>query len=369
MRLARFIAVLATGFAVSNSVQADCTDVIRLSKTVQTATQSRESFESHAANFCSEYKKGTNTTKSANYGISYKLIAASMGTSKASEEEVASKVCSSSSGETSRADAYQQYVETISEHAFKAYESCERLKTAKLDISINSVLSKEVVFSVGNSSTKVSEAKVQVIPSEGAKCTWLSGGSDGDTFSLGNGKTVFLKCTRTDIGQAQAITIGDLSDGAGARLTVPWQAMDSKGVPIDLAAALTAKIESALADLRDSNQAMKGGVLPFDSSNCPDGWETYMPAFGRFIRGIDRSETKIDPDGVRAPGSIQGDSLGKHGHSLTLTGRGGNKAFIARPPGWGYDDAEQAPSTANTAETGGAETRPKNVALLYCRRK
>lgn len=351
------------------TVKADCKDIISLSKTVSTSTQSRSSFESSAATFCSEYKKGVNSKKSANYGISYKLIAASMGTSKASEEEIASKVCSASTNENARADAYQQYVESISDNAYKAYEACEKLQVAKIDISISSVLNKEIMISVGNSSTKAAPALFQFITSAGATCQWQTVGANStNPISVPTGTTVFLKCSRDDIGQQESITIGDTSDGAGAKLTIPWQALTQQGAPIDLLVQLIKRVEDAISVSKESANSLTNGVVAFSTTACPDGWSAYTPAFGRFIRGIDQSNSAIDPSGLRTLGSVQNDAVGKHAHPITLPGRAGNKAYINKPPGWGYDDWQGAASTAQTENSGDEETRPKNVALLYCKK-
>lgn len=348
---------------------ADCKDLISMSKTVSSSTQSRSSFESSAATFCSEYKKGTTITKSANYGISYKLIAASMGTSKASEEEVASKVCSANAGESSRADAYQQYVETISDNAYKAYEACEKLQVAKIDISVRSILNDEVTISVGNSSTKAAPATFQFITSAGATCQWQTAGvAPTNPTSVPPGTTVFLKCSRSNIGKQESITIGDTSDGAGAKLTIPWQAVTPQGIGIDLVGQLMKRVEEAISVSKETANSLSNGVVAFSATACPDGWSAYTPAFGRFIRGIDQSNSAIDPSGLRTLGSIQNDSVGKHAHPITLPGRAGNKAFVNKPPGWGYDDWQGAASTAQTETSGDDETRPKNVALLYCKK-
>ena len=108
-----------------------------------------------------------------------------------------------------------------------------------------------------------------------------------------------------------------------------------------------------------------GAVVAFERINCPNGWQEYKKLYGRFIRGIDRSNEYIDPDGERGIGGIQVDLIAAHWHAL---------------PGeaWSFDGngSNQDPSNPNggagfrrTMETGGAETRPKNVALLFCVRE
>lgn len=109
-------------------------------------------------------------------------------------------------------------------------------------------------------------------------------------------------------------------------------------------------------------------VIAFNSTRCPAGWTEFKPLYGRFIRGIDRSAAKIDPDGERNPSTIQADMVAAHKHAITKykTVRRAGRAEIDRfnAP---WDEQGRDPDT--TAEFGGVETRPKNVALLYCERQ
>ncbi len=103
----------------------------------------------------------------------------------------------------------------------------------------------------------------------------------------------------------------------------------------------------------------KYSVVAFNSKKCPKGWEEYQKAYGRFIRGIDRLGS-LDPG--REIGSEQDDSFKSHVHSteageVTL---GGNGTRTGRP---------QQSGNLETGSKGGSETRPKNVALLYCEKK
>lgn len=102
-------------------------------------------------------------------------------------------------------------------------------------------------------------------------------------------------------------------------------------------------------------------IITFGLKECPKGWEEYTPAYGRFIRGIDKTG-KIDPDGVRVPGATQEDTFKKHGHSLprevwSFKGAGSNQ---------NPTDSKGGAGVTTTNDSGGEESRPKNVALLYC---
>lgn len=103
-------------------------------------------------------------------------------------------------------------------------------------------------------------------------------------------------------------------------------------------------------------------VVAFNSKECPsEGWEEYPLAYGRFVRGIDRSGSQIDPDGERSPGSSQEDMFKEHAHDFSA-------ARDFRSGAGTHDRAKPSGRNETTQPTGGAETRPKNVALLYCRK-
>ena len=348
---------------------AECIDVIKLSKVTSEVVQSKDSFESNASAFCKEYKSNTTSTKSASYGLSYKFLAASMGTANASETEVASKVCSSDASQSSRSDAYRQYVESISEKAYSAYEACERFKGADITFTLNSILTKSLTISVGNSSKKSAPALITFAPDGAAKCEWQSLGPQQSTLTLPTGSSALLRCTRTDIGEESAITITDTSTSNSNSLTIPWAAVGADGIAIDHLKTLNKKFEAAIASLELASKQLTGAVVSFNSTQCPAGWVEYTEGYGRFIRGIDKSGSKIDPSEKREPGSQQDDLVRRHNHQLSLRGASGNNAFVNRSPAWGYDNWLGAATATTTAEAGGDETRPKNVALLFCAKK
>ncbi|WP_019606628.1 hypothetical protein [Teredinibacter turnerae] len=132
--------------------------------------------------------------------------------------------------------------------------------------------------------------------------------------------------------------------------------------------------ESYIESTVKMNMLSAGAVIPFNLDICPKGWDEYKPAYGRFIRGIDKSG-KIDPDGKRVLGSIQEDEVRSHSHDfiryfaragihsskeLTLVRNGRGSAYI-------YVDGErQGDPKSKTHVTEGAESRPINVTLLFC---
>ena len=110
-----------------------------------------------------------------------------------------------------------------------------------------------------------------------------------------------------------------------------------------------------------------GAVIAFDLEKCPTpGWEEYKLAHGRFIRGINRSGGNIDPDGERKLGSIQNEQFAAHKHTRPKAvydaGGGPDSSWVAHSRSFGYGHSNPPP----TGTEGGRETRPDNVALLYC---
>jgi len=136
------------------------------------------------------------------------------------------------------------------------------------------------------------------------------------------------------------------------------------------------KIEKEIVALRKSleevekNMTPKGTVAAFDLNKCPIGWEEYERAYGRFIRGIDKSGKAVDPEGLRKKGSRQEDDFNSHQHGYMdiywAESDGGFKEKLAgSKTGTDWDNKGfQMPRDSKSA--GGKETRPKNVSLLYC---
>lgn len=110
--------------------------------------------------------------------------------------------------------------------------------------------------------------------------------------------------------------------------------------------------------------APTGAVMAFDLATCPTGWTAYAPAQGRVVRGIDPTGT-VDPSGVRVAGNLQEDEVKEHGlHTNSLVSNAGT---VAGGSHYGYNRLTYDLRYGNGL-FGGAETRMKNVALLYCRK-
>ncbi len=120
-------------------------------------------------------------------------------------------------------------------------------------------------------------------------------------------------------------------------------------------------IDQTVARLAIPSSAILSFAL---SDKCPDGWKEYEPAYGRFIRGIDLGTENTDPEGKRSAGSIQGDSIIAHAHSFSYRAFGHDLNDGGLPNK--SEDNDGRPISSTTSDFGAAETRPKNVALLFC---
>ena len=173
--------------------------------------------------------------------------------------------------------------------------------------------------------------------------------------------------------------IARLVEGAGLTL--------NKADNAQALAAVQALIAGAAAGLA----LPSGTVLAFARNTAPVGWlkangaavsrATYAALFaaigttfgagdgsttfnvpdlrGEFLRGWDDGRG-ADPG--RAFGSAQADELKSHAHTVGLQNTGGGLDYSNPDTG----SLTSGTNAGTTAATGGAETRPRNVALLFC---
>lgn len=156
----------------------------------------------------------------------------------------------------------------------------------------------------------------------------------------------------------------------------------------------------------ESDLVPRGMIAAFNGSSCPSGWDiadgtddpstdggtNSMDLKGRFLRGMAGSVEDRDPDGNRAVGSYQNEAYKAHGHAYSGTvansgghnhGIGSSRTATNRDSG-GYNVAGGYPRHSSvdimshgsgdhshtysgaSNSSGGSETRPKNVTVLYC---
>ncbi len=124
-------------------------------------------------------------------------------------------------------------------------------------------------------------------------------------------------------------------------------------------------------------------VVSFALPECPAGWELYKPAEGVFIRGMDNGDSPYEPldankkpipfDPGRKLEGYEADKVGPHSHDYQLVvhnaaGKSGTEPLdmphdpeTARTVALHQADNPNLPNDVNANET-----RPRNIALLYC---
>lgn len=244
--------------------QQDCESVIALSKVVTTTVADRASVEQHASNFCNEYEQSRGKSGSSGFEASYKFLSLSQSNTSASKEEIASKYCSASSSNLRSSDAFRQYIEAISPNAYSAYEQCiaNQQRDLKYNVNTASVLPKQFTMSASFvSSTGRPSTHVTYSASEGVSCTWLGG--EGRTQKIASGTVAVLECKRTSASTPSYVSLNG-SEANQVPLTLPWQAYDSSGTPIDVLSAIRSQIsrlESRLQQMTDVTTAIGNGRI------------------------------------------------------------------------------------------------------------
>ncbi len=131
---------------------------------------------------------------------------------------------------------------------------------------------------------------------------------------------------------------------------------------IDLQTIADASVPSVIEALN-----LPGAVVPFALETCPTGWQEYSPAYGRFVRGVDKSGNRVNPDGMVPIGTEQVDTYASHSHPIA-TVETTSHAHLDGGSSFRVFSAAHArdPSNIGSSVVGTTETRPKNVSLLYC---
>lgn len=194
-------------------------------------------------------------------------------------------------------------------------------------------------------------------------------------------------------------TVGADADVWGAEINTALAQIKADLVALEALAetvetAATAAAAAATAAQTTANAAAQPGkVSAFARSTPPTGWlacdgsvisqTTYAALYGAcgtfyndgteaagtfripdlrgaFIRGVDNGRG-LDPS--RAFGSYQADELAAHVHSISPPTSGGTGGQGLSATG---SDVGETITPFDSGSAGGTETRPKNVAMLFC---
>ncbi len=266
----------------------NCTDVLALSKETNVTVENEKYFKENINTFCSEYSKSSNRQNKRSLNASYKYISGSYGKSNMSQEEVYSSYCGFSRNDERNDYAYSKYIETLAPKAVDAYVQCMSFAESDLNFTLpqGSILPTEFSIAASFSSrVKNSTASLSFDKSDDVTCSWLNAGDE--TIKLESGSSASLKCNRNQYKKDSYVNI--IRDNEATKpMSIPWQRYSDDGYPVNI-----------IRDLQNELNAYTGAVIPFEETKCPNGWDVYTKAYGRFIRGIDRGDVpNNDPDGV-----------------------------------------------------------------------
>jgi len=339
-----------------------CNRLIELSKLKnQTFTDSR-SFEQYQRAFCSDYQQFKSQGKAMSAGAAYGPISANYGQSSSNLESVASRYCEDNGSIKATSDMYRDYVETIAPGAFESYNNCLGLKRRNItfDLPPTAIKPTSASFIISNTDQNrnaFDELRFRAAP--GITCTW-SDPAPGNRLKLKGQSAATLDCQRSK-SDSEGYVLVYAATLPNSAVTVPWEVYVD-GAPT----SVVRRLQDATLALSEMRASMIGSVVAFNATSCPVGWAPYVPAQGRFIRGID-SAGNIDPNGTRMPGNLQPDLLKSHQHSLPGVVAAGDPKKAAHGTTAGFTDQKTLISAEQSG--GGTETRPINVALLYCERR
>ena len=274
---------LWVGLGVTAHAQ-NCENIIYMSKTISSAVSDKSTLDQRAAAFCSDFAKKQGGNSSTNIGVSYESLKASFGQSNASMEEMASKVCSSENFSSASANAFRNYVETISDRAYDAYQQCVSMTQSDMKFNVNTaaVLPSEFSISVGYSTqgSGVNNALMAFSTSSGVTCSW--GGEKDLKYKIVDRGNVLFKCSRQDQTKPSFVQIARLNGQQGT-LTIPWIAYSKEGVPITTLAdmqkvidGLKVQVTSATTSISNIVSAKTVAVYQCPAGKTP-GWNPGGP--------------------------------------------------------------------------------------------
>jgi hypothetical protein len=244
--------------------------------------------------------------------------------------------------------------------------------TAGTGISINNAAGAVTVSTIADASTKVSRTGDTMTGSLTLAMNGLIAGTN--QLVLANGNVGIGTTNPSAILDVNSTTSGFLPP----RLTTAQRnaiASPSVGLTVYNTTSNLMEMYNGVGWVLVGQNMPEGAIMAFAATSCPAGWAEYSAAYGRFLRGIDKSGTSIDLGGQRVPGNIQDQDW--KGFSMTNTGQnyygyshgpvdmGKSTSAYTGNLFTGYWSAPAA--GVGTKWNTNDEVRPKNVAVLYCR--
>jgi len=155
--------------------------------------------------------------------------------------------------------------------------------------------------------------------------------------------------------------------------TTPWQKLSVAGTIESTSGWYKFPDGTVQTTASAGSSIPAGAIMAFNLSTCPTGWIAANGTSGtpdlrwEFIRWLDNGRWV---DSGRTLGSWQVDMFKSHNHWLHLDWNTPSDAFLRFwTPSSTWWMADMAWAHSNTMSTWWTETRPRNIALLYCQKQ
>nr|VFJ78784.1 MAG: hypothetical protein BECKFW1821C_GA0114237_12033 [Candidatus Kentron sp. FW] len=252
---------LFSGIAWAQTEQ--CKDVIALSKTKATYTESKESVKQAASDFCREYEKSQSERNKIKLEADYKLLSASTEGVQESMQEVSDNYCSKTDSSMAKSDSYERYVETIAPGAYSSYNEC--IKAAnyglKFDVDPNAILAK--VFSISVSFNPKNREEIATLiysAADDITCNWDGQLENESKHVLTGPSTALLKCNRENADKQSYVKIANTTSSGDSQLTLPWYAHTDEGIPVIPLNETNIKVRDNKKEIGELNDRISGLV-------------------------------------------------------------------------------------------------------------
>ncbi len=362
------VILIVSFFIAGNTVADNCNSLIQHGLYNEARKSSSvNSYQEGVNNICNDYESFKRDKQSGNVKGSYGAISGKAGYAAETYEKLSKSMCSESGSVDDLAKDKRVLQKIISPEALAAFEKCISLSGNGLKVHtiisekgdhISVSLHYAAVGINGNNQIKIQQPYI-TSPEQ-----FTCGGSLVADTMLPVNTNVEYHCSREITGNKNDIFIyqGRRMYANSATLAIPTST-----------ATIYREIPPVYAPSIPS--PLKGAVVSFNSKACPDGWSEYTKARGRFIRGLDKSNT-VDKTKNRKPGDHQEDAFQGHTHAIqavTSKDHGPNNQYPHGYHNGGFGLVVDKTKYPQSADGYGRariadETRPKNVSLLYCKK-
>jgi len=347
-----------------------------------TQSDSAKSAEYQAmASFCAyDYSSSSiSSSQAASIEASYGLFSGGGGYSGNRQEVITkqSQVCTLGFNSSKYWEKASAYSKTVYQGSLDAWNRCQELANKGME------------FDVQPSST-MQGVNVSITAPSGYQAIFYGVTQHGQGRStckiMANGKITPISLTKPftfDAASKVTVDCNRVMKKNGNDLSADAQDMifvtSAKNLVVPLAAIGSFSRVTAENLKNQIETPLQSIIVAFNAASCPQGW---MPADGsngspdlrgEFVRGLDSGR---GVDVGRAVGSQQSHQLQSHTHRLTvflthameIPAKAGTGLFAPTiGPSASVDN--WYPTSAPREENIGSETRPRNVALLYCVKK